>query len=87
MKKILRLPVNVNWYNLLISGEIDWDYREITPYWIDRLENKQYDVVEFYHRFKKEIKPIQFKFNWIRKGKITSYDKDVFIIKFGERII
>ena len=49
--------------------------------------NKEYDIVEFYHRFNKSIKPIQFTFEWIKKSKLTDYNNlPVYIIKFGERI-
>ena len=84
--KILRLPVNEYWYRLILSGELTHDYREIKPYWTNRLEGKEYDVVEFYHRFKKNIPPIRYKFEWIKKGRLVNYNMDVYIIKFGEKI-
>jgi len=31
--RILRLPVNEYWYNLIVSGQLTHDYREIKPYW------------------------------------------------------
>lgn len=87
MERILRLPVNTNWYNMIINGELTFDYREIKPYWIKRLENKEYDFVEFYHRFKKEIKPIRFKFKNIHKGVFADYNLKVYIINFEERVL
>ena len=54
-ERILRLPVNEQWYGLIKDGKLDFDYREIKPYWTARLEGREYDIVEFYHRFKKEI--------------------------------
>ena len=71
--KILRLPVNEYWYRLILSGELTHDYREIKPYWTNRLEGKEYDVVEFYHRFKKNIPPIRYKFDFVSYD--TSYNK------------
>lgn len=85
MERILRLPVNTNWYNLILSGELTHDYREIKPFWIKRLENKEYDIVEFYHRFSK-LTPIRYKFEWIKKGRLVNYNMNAYIIKFGERI-
>ena len=87
MKRILRLPVNERWYKFIENGELTYDYREIKPFWQKRLENKEYDVVELYHRFNKAIKPLQFTFEWIKKSKLTDYNNlPVYIIKFGERI-
>lgn len=85
MERILRLPVNTNWYHLILSGELTHDYREIKPFWIKRLEDKEYDIVEFYHRFNK-LEPIRYKFEWIKKGRLVNYNMDAYIIKFGERI-
>ena len=78
--KILRLPVNEYWYRLILSGELTHDYREIKPYWTNRLEGKEYDVVEFYHRFKKNIPPIRYKFEWIKKGRLVNYNMDAYIV-------
>lgn len=85
MERILRLPVNQNWYMLIKNGELTHDYREIKPFWFKRLENKEYDIVEFYHRFNK-LPPMQFEFEWIKKGRLVNYDMNAYIIKFGERI-
>ena len=49
MKRILRLPVNERWYKFIENGELTYDYREIKPFWQKRLENKEYDIVEFYN--------------------------------------
>lgn len=85
MERTLRLPVNKNWYQLIESGQLTHDYREIKPYWIKRLENKEYDVVEFYHRFN-QLPPMRYEFEWIKKGRLVNYNMDAYIIKFGERI-
>lgn len=86
MDNVLKLPVNEYWYNLIKEGKLTHDYREIKPYWTKRLEGKTYDIVEFYHRFKKDIEPLRYKFEWIKKGRIVNYNMDAYIIKFGERI-
>lgn len=84
--RVLRLPVNEYWYGLIVSGQLTHDYREIKPYWTKRLENNEYDIVEFYHRFKKDIEPIRYKLEWIKKGRLVNYNMDAYIIKFGERV-
>lgn len=63
MEKILKLNVNSYWFGLLDRGEIDFDYREMKPFWtqrftscnknetrIDVLNNnlKRYDTAEFF---------------------------------------
>lgn len=35
--KNLVLPVNTYWGDIIDSGQIDWDYREVKPYWISRI--------------------------------------------------
>lgn len=84
--RVLRLPVNEYWYNLIVSGQLTHDYREVKPYWTKRLEGNEYDVVEFYHRFKKTIEPVRYRLEWIKKGRLVNYNMDAYIIKFGERI-
>lgn len=84
--RVLKLPVNENWYKLILSGKLTFDYREIKPYWITRLDGKEYDTIEFYHRFKKEIEPIRYKFKSIKKDKLQGYNIEVYIIEFGDRV-
>lgn len=87
MEKILKLPVNQNWYDLIDDGMITVDYRERTAFWKARLENKEYDIVEFYHRFNKSAKPMRFKLLGIKKGRIKFVQYPVYFIEFGERIV
>ena len=65
--RVLKLPVNEYWYQLIVSGRLTHDYREVKPYWTRRLEGKEYDVVEFYHRTDGVLFVI-FKSNEIVKG-------------------
>jgi len=37
--KVLDLPLQKQWYNMIESGEKTEEYREIKPYWIKRLCN------------------------------------------------
>ena len=38
--KILYLPLKSKWYNMIDSGVKTEEYREIKPYWINRLRDK-----------------------------------------------
>lgn len=37
MKKVLNLVVTKEWFNMIVSGAKNEEYREIKPYWIRRL--------------------------------------------------
>lgn len=37
MTQVLCLPLKAQWYEMIESGEKKEEYREITPYWIQRL--------------------------------------------------
>lgn len=39
--KILDLPLKKEWYNMIESGEKREEYREITPYWYQRLYQRK----------------------------------------------
>lgn len=86
MDRVLKLPVNDNWYDLILDGMITVDYRDRTPFWKSRLEGKEYDVVEFYHRFNRSKRPIRYKFIGITKGRIKMHQYPVYFIQFGEKI-
>ena len=49
----LYLFLKYKWYDLIESGQKTSEYREIKPYWINRLENKHYDTVTFQRGFTK----------------------------------
>lgn len=38
MKKVLNLVVTRKWFNMIVSGAKNEEYREIKPYWIRRLK-------------------------------------------------
>lgn len=47
MKKVLNLVVSKKWFNMIVSGAKNEEYREIKPYWIRRLTTnceRGYDV-------------------------------------------
>ena len=33
----LTLPVNDYWGGMIEDGTLDWDYREVKPYWVSRM--------------------------------------------------
>jgi len=45
--KTLRLTIKRQFFDLIAAGQKKIEYREITPYWISRLEGRKYDEVFF----------------------------------------
>ncbi len=87
--KILDLVLKHRWYNMIYSGVKKEEYREIKPYWIERLENNKYDIV----RFRKGYTNISMEFSirYINKTfGIPEWgapeDKMVYAIGLGKRI-
>lgn len=46
-KRILHLTLRCQWFDAIASGSKKVEYRAVTPHWISRLENRQYDEVHF----------------------------------------
>lgn len=40
-KKVLKLTINKEWFDMIVSGEKNEEYREIKKYWVSRLVNQQ----------------------------------------------
>lgn len=51
--KILKLTIKKKWFDLIKSGEKKIEYREYKQYWITRIVDKNYDVIEFKNGYKK----------------------------------
>lgn len=95
--KILDLPLKKKWYNMIESGEKREEYREIKPYWQERLalyDNRDkligtnpcgYTHVRFRYGNTKRAMLYQIDYMIIGRGNPNwgaPKDKDVFIIKF-----
>ena len=84
----LYLFLKYKWYDSIESGQKTSEYREIKPYWINRLENKHYDTVTFQRGFTKNPPKMMFKILEIKKTTLPNDLKkaEVYEIKLGERI-
>ena len=49
MKKVLNLVVTKKWFDMIVSGEKDEEYREIKPYWVTRLFRNNSNIVDVRH--------------------------------------
>ena len=99
--EILKLTLKKKWYDLIASGVKKEEYREIKPYWINRLcikssetinsyDIKKYDYVEFTNGYLKNSPKVVFEIKniTIREGKIewgAEPDKDCFVIELGKK--
>lgn len=68
--KILHLTLKKKWFDMIASGEKKEEYREVKPYWINRLTWHEYhglQTVQLIHAlakketFRKDFDAIQFK--------------------------
>lgn len=68
--KVLRLTLKKKWFDMIASGEKKEEYREIKPYWIQRLTWHEYhkaDELKLLHAlankeaFRKDFDAIEFK--------------------------
>lgn len=49
MKKVLNLVVTKKWFDMIVSGEKNEEYREIKPYWVTRLFRNNSNIVDVRH--------------------------------------
>ena len=53
-KKVLHLNLYRKYFDEIASGKKTIEYRDITPYWIKRLSNKNYDYIYFRNGYSKD---------------------------------
>lgn len=85
---ILYLSLKKEWYEMIESGEKREEYRELKEYWFKRLADRHYDAVQFSYGYTKRTMLFEVKGIIIGRGnsKWGAPDKDVFIIKLGNRL-
>lgn len=44
-ERVLTLPLKGIYFDQIKSGEKEYEFREVTPYWKKRLENREYDKI------------------------------------------
>lgn len=104
--RILNLPLKKEWYNMIESGIKSEEYREIKPYWCERLlgmktalfsyrygyqscNPKGFTHICFRYGYTKRTMLFELKGITIGKGNTAwgaPEDKEVFILKIGDRI-
>lgn len=53
MNKILHLTLKKKWFDLIKNKEKKIEYREIKPYWTQRLEGKEFNEIWFKNGYSK----------------------------------
>lgn len=91
-EKILYLTLKKKWFDMIDSGVKTEEYREIKPFWMNRLNGKRYEIVEFRNGYQKDSPKMRFKIEviTISDGKEEwGAEKDTlyYVIKLGERIL
>lgn len=86
--KILHLPLKKEWYHKIESGEKTEEYREIKPYWWHRIQ-KDYTCVKFSYGYTRRTMTFEIVSVMIGYGRPEwgAPNKEVFIIKLGNRIV
>jgi hypothetical protein len=66
--KILHLTLKAMWFDMIANGEKVEEYREIKPYWNNRLAGKEYTHILFRNGYSKNARSMLIKLNWIDTG-------------------
>lgn len=86
--KPLYLTLKRNWFDMIDSGEKREEYREIKPYWEQRLLGKNFTHVEFRNGYGRHVPSILCRCLSIKIGMGkpewgAPRDRQVFIISLG----
>ncbi len=66
--KVLHLTLKKKWFDMIESGEKVEEYREVKPYWVTRLEGREYDVVRFRNGYSKDARVMVVELLGIGRG-------------------
>ena len=83
MKKseILNFTLEREWFDEIVRGVKNKEYRKYKPYWKTRLEGRNYDVVKFRNGYSRNAPEMVVEFRGLtRDGKSRNAD---YVIKLG----
>lgn len=95
--KTLNLTLKKKWFDMILSGEKKEEYREIKPYWWNRLEYPfsdmkiKYDAVKFRNGYSKDAPTIIIECVGVKRGNAKpewsdNWQGKVFVIELGNII-
>ena len=80
--KILHLNLHREWFAAIVAKTKRMEYRRRTPYWKARLENRQYDVIQFRNGYATAAPEMHVEFLGLRR--IEKEGKNVYAIRLGK---
>ena len=66
--KVLHLTLKKKWFDMVASGAKTEEYREIKPYWNQRLHTESFDVVEFRNGYGRYVPSITVELIGVERG-------------------
>ena len=86
--KILHLTLKKKWFDMILSGEKREEYREIKPYWMDRLNNVSFTHIRFVNGYGKDKPWLLINWRGMYQGKGLCLwgappGKSVYILELG----
>lgn len=89
--KNLFLVLKRKWFEEIESGNKPEEYRAVTPFWTNRLENREYDTVTFQLGYSRDARKMKFAVVDIKIKNIISWETnkpiEVYAIKLGKRFL
>ena len=82
MVSVLHLNLHREFFSQIAAGTKRTEYRSQTPYWKKRLENRQYDVIQFRNGYATDAPEMQVEFLGLRR--IKKDGKNVYAIRLGK---
>jgi ASC-1-like (ASCH) protein len=82
VKRILHLNLHREFFSQIAAGKKRTEYRSQTPYWKKRLENRQYDAIQFRNGYVADAPEMQVEFLGVRR--IKKDGKNVYAIRLGK---
>jgi len=71
-KEVLKIVIKGEWFDLISSNKKKIEYREVTPFWISRLYDKNgkkrtYQLIEFINGYNKDARRMISEYNGFNK--------------------
>lgn len=67
MTAVLHLNLHREWFAAIVAKTKRMEYRRRTPYWKTRLENRQYDVIQFRNGYATDAPEMLVEFRGLRR--------------------
>ena len=74
--RILSLTLKRKYFDAILRGEKQIEYRKIKPYWVTRLWNKHYDLIRFTNGYSKDSEWFEIMCNGITIMNIKDWESN-----------